>query len=190
MALWAAERANVRVPKETWKRLEDWYSRSQNGDGGWGYGGQGGTSGSMSAVGVLGLIVSRHFGGKGWKGDPAVDQGLAWLRKNFKPGGNPGGDAKWLYYYMFALVRVGEVIGDGTWYQECVRWLLENQRPNGSWGYDESPLFDSVNTCFAILIFRRAVFRLDEPTGVAYPRVPVETPLHRRPNVPSAGNKK
>ncbi len=132
----------------------------------------GASYGSMSCSGVCGLIICRYYlGQKSWKGDPAIQKGLEWIGTNFtvkenakfadNPAPNhPGGGAVWHYYYLYALERTGmlagvEKFGARKWYSNGARFLLKEQKPEGSWA---SALGDSIvqDTCFAILFLKKA----------------------------------
>ena len=129
---------------------------------GWSYGGGEETmSGSMTAGAVGALVIYDSLLGKPWRDDRDVAEGLSWLAKNFTVTKNPGaGD--WHYYYLYGLERVGrlcdlERIGAHPWYSKGAMYILDAQKPDGSWtvkGEDEE---NTVwNTCFAILFLKRA----------------------------------
>lgn len=190
LGLFAASRAAVVVPKETWERAEKWFESKQNADGGWGYNsaalkGNGGgalgivsdaSSGSMTTAGLTALIVSKFYLGKDWKAAPSVSKGLDWLGKNFSVTDNPKGHAIWHYYYLYGLERVGTVsglkeFGGHNWYKEGAEYLLKAQQKDGSWKSTAPGLAndsdDVIDTCFAILFLRRATPELKKPKDIA-----------------------
>ena len=68
------------------------------------------------------------------------------------------------YYYLYALERAAilygtETLGRHVWYVEGANWLLDGQKPDGSWDVGDrqwapwNPVWD---TCFAILFLKRA----------------------------------
>ena len=74
----------------------------------------------------------------------------------------------WQCYHLYAVERAGRMlgfkkIGKQDWYAEGARWLLDNQKPDGSWrdaGVDTTarrpPYLDTADTCFAILFLTLA----------------------------------
>ena len=88
--------------------------------------------------------------------DP-VEQGLAWLARNFSVQVNPGNEAHY-YYYLYALERVGRLtgrrfIGNHDWYREGAERLLELQ--NKFQGYFEGMQDKDVETSFALLFLSK-----------------------------------
>jgi hypothetical protein len=84
----------------------------------------------------------------------AIDDGFAWLDRNWAVDQNPGGRMEWHYYYLYGLERAGMLadrkwIGMHDWYREGAEYLLERQSGLGSWG-------DDVQTCFALLFLKRS----------------------------------
>jgi len=156
LGLDAARRAGVAIPESTWRRARNHYQATRNRDGGWGYQARSASTGSMTAAGVAGLLI---IGGElfvetdtcgVYKTDPLVQSGIAWLARHFSVTRNPGGRS-WLYYYLYALERVGMLsglryIGDRDWFAEGAEFLLKSQEPGGSWGRASI-----VNTSFALL---------------------------------------
>ena len=105
LALHEAERVGVSVADATWRLALDHWLKCQNDDGSWGYHpGMNGT-GSMTCAGISSVIIAS---GQLQPGDAAVDEagrvvccqeqtpnkavenGLAWLARNFTVSANPG----------------------------------------------------------------------------------------------------
>jgi hypothetical protein len=120
------------------------------------------TAGAVGAIAILDYLQAKDG-----KKNPHVHDGLAWLAKNWSVTENHGpsevengvGNA-YLYYYLYALERVGMLldvgsIGNHSWYPEGAEMLLKVQQPDGSWkgSRPEVPAWD---TCFAILFLKRA----------------------------------
>ena len=59
-------------------------------------------------------------------------------------------------------MHLGEAIGNNDWRRKMTGWLLNRQRDDGGWKTPNQPHLDGVNTCFAILILRRAAPELKE----------------------------
>jgi len=103
-----------------------------------------------------------------------------WLAVNYSAAEHPQAPRGWngyeptafIYYYLYALERAGIVYGTETfgvhaWYGDGARYILDTQRPDGSWKtpskFDDSgPVAD---TCFAILFLRRATSPLPPPVA-------------------------
>src|SRR5262249_41384275 len=142
-------------------------------DGGWGYRSKDQKSyGSMTCAGLTGLAITL---GRLGVADPAKDErvkrGLDWLAAHWTLDANPesqknGAEARQLYY-LYGLERVGvllgtDFLGDHEWYPEGAKWLVEHQRPDGSWRVRES---DMLDTSYAMLFLTRATTPLALPKG-------------------------
>jgi hypothetical protein len=95
-----------------------------------------------------------------------VQDGIAWLGKNFLVTDNPLKPRYFHLYYLYALERVGMLadttrIGTHDWYLEGANHLLDAQREDGSWGSNDRLDPPTWGTCFAILFLKQATRRLD-----------------------------
>lgn len=163
LGLRAAMSVGLSVPEETLKLAERHYATSQNADGGWGYSPGGNSYGSMTAAGVASLYIlgGRLYVESGicgqYRQDPRVAAGFRWLVNKYTMTTNPSSGPKWVYYYLYALERVGvltglKTIGPHDWYIDGCHFILAQQNADGSWlsGRDRIP-----NTCFAILFLSK-----------------------------------
>jgi hypothetical protein len=131
---------------------------------GWGYTGKSvrGTSGSMTTAGITGLVICEAALRASKKGTNklrnrmnfAIRAGFAWLARNFSVTQNPGGNARWHYYYLYGLERACEINGTKLlngrrWYFEGAELLMQQQSKDGAWK-------DIEDTCFAILFLKKA----------------------------------
>jgi hypothetical protein len=170
LGLRACMQSGVIIPSNVFALTVQWLEKNQEKDGGWGYGSPNGVQppangayGSMT-VGALGsLIICKFYLIKKIpETDPKVRQGIDWLIKNYTVTENPkfspappNSSKMWDYYYLYALERLGAFLekdefGKNYWYPEGATYLIEQQRPNGSWR-------ETIDTtCFAILFLRRA----------------------------------
>jgi len=191
LALYEAERVGVSAKKETWQRALDYWDRTQNKDGSWGYkphaGGSSDPRGSMTCAGIASLIVTSGVlgqGGASVRGEniicfqkpdgkiaEKIDLGIAWLARQFSVSQNPQSGA-WLYYYLYALERVGRMtnqrfIGDYDWYRQGTDRLLQLRDPNDNiWRGRGTG--DDVSTAFALLFLskgRRPILMSKIPFG-------------------------
>ena len=125
LGLHSAASAGIKIPRESWERVEKHFLETQNPDGGWGYQ-RGGSGGSMSCAGLF-------RGG----------EGLEWLAGQFTVEENPNESGN-QFYYLYGLERVGvlagtEFLGDHEWYPEGAQYLLAQQSGDGSWTSKKSP---------------------------------------------------
>jgi hypothetical protein len=181
LGLHEAERVGVKVRDATWRLAADYWQRTQNPDGSWGYNkSRPNGTGSMICAGIAGLVITR---GRVTRGDAAVIDGqvnccmrrqaeddalpraLAWLGRSFSVQRNPGGGsfgAMGRYYYLYGVERVGRMtahrfIGGHDWYREGAAQLLRDQDGlNGSWkghGYREDN--PQIATSLALLFLAK-----------------------------------
>jgi hypothetical protein len=155
LALHEAERAGVPVSEQTWRLASNYWERTQNLDGSWGYmEGQSGT-GSMTCAGISAMIITADKLNPGdaevdgntirccgqQEPNSPVDNGLAWLGRNFSVHTNPGNRSgqSWLLYYLYGVERVGRLtnqrfIGKHDWYREGADLLVKSQEElSGFW---------------------------------------------------------
>ncbi len=173
--------AGVVIPEGTLKLAREWWVKSQNADGGWGYNNMGvhdGSSGpessisndsygSMTVGAVGGVCIYDKFLGTDWRSDVVVTKGVDWIARNYDFKHNP--KKKWVYmYYLYGLERAGilygtEHFGKNEWYPDGANHLLDSQKPDGKWEMPESALAPLTDTCFAILFLRRGTAPLKPP---------------------------
>ena len=181
LALYETERVGVRVNDATWQAAKQYWSKTQNQDGGWGYTpstnrGSSGSSGSMTTAGIASLIISAGVldrGGATVEGDrircfqrtdsessKQIELGVNWLAGRFSVNANPN-SGSYLLYYLYALERVGRMtnhrfIGKHDWYRAGTEKILSLQDPLGSghWyaGGGAGPLSE---TAFALLFLSK-----------------------------------
>ncbi len=163
LGLHSAMSVGLEVPEETLGLAETHYGTSQNKDGGWGYRPGDKSYGSMTAAGVASLYIlgSRLYVESDvcgqYRQDPRIAAGVQWLDRHYTVTKHPLGSASYLYYYLYALERVGVLtglreIGGGDWYIDGARFVVGSQNPDGSWtgGRDQVP-----NSCFALLFLSK-----------------------------------
>ena len=149
------------------------------------------TSGAMTACGVANLLMARQGIGvgkaarKAWDAqkldarvEKAVNDGLAWLDKNWSNFRNPGVPTYYYdTYYLYALERAmdlmgRELVGGHTWYVEGAEQLLRRTKAatvkrllddkggetDGVFWEEKNthPPYDLLDTCFALLFLKRS----------------------------------
>ena len=174
LALYEAERVGVPVNDAVWARaLEHWKSQ-QNPDGSWGYesGYQG--TGSMTNAGIASMIIALaevNAGDARAQGDQLlccgqqqsnqpIEDGLAWLSRNFSVYRNPGPGNVWLFYYLYGLERTGRMtarrfIGQHDWYREGAKMLVKEQMLTGAWPESKGESDPLLSTSFALLFLAK-----------------------------------
>jgi hypothetical protein len=81
------------------------------------------------------------------------------------------------FYNLYALERVGvfsgqEKLGRHPWFADGAKFILGNQKADGSWTDGSQSSHPTWDTCFAILFLRRATRPLEDVPSVdhALPR--------------------
>ena len=178
LGVWALSRASGEVPTAFWSRVNQYWTRGQRSDGGWGYahkegawnakGGNLRSSGSMSAAGLASLFVCYDamsvYGSlecRGGRVPVEIDRGLGWFSKQFhntltgrtKACTHGTHDA----YYLYGVERVGlasgyKYFGTHDWFQSGARHLMKRQKGNGAVGGGNEEL---PETSFAIVFWVR-----------------------------------
>jgi hypothetical protein len=165
LGLRACHDAGIVLPPEVLQLAEQWWREGLGGDG-WGYLSKNDSGyGSMTAGAVGALTIYLFIQGRPWIKDKDVVTGMDWLANNFTVTKNPktpeaGGQGGWQYYYLYALERAGiffgtETFGAHEWYVEGAKFLLDQQKGDGSWATPGAD-HEIWDTCFAILFLRRA----------------------------------
>lgn len=183
LGLRACHDAGVDVPEETVYLAYKWWVESQHPDeGGAGKSdvasGNGGkiqgwnykspavderkpyhamTAGALGAVCIYDFMMGRD-----WRKNPVAKAGFNWLSKHFTVNSN--------YYYMYGLERAGmlygtDTFGDHDWYLKGARFLLQQQKPDGSWNRGDKPEEGTWDTCFAILFLKKATRAIATEAG-------------------------
>jgi len=178
LALDAAEQRGVRVNPRVFELGATYWSSRQTATGAWSYNGASPPTGSMTCAGIASTVICRGrlaessskiengkivcCGGDSDDRD-AVEAGLEWLGKRFSVQINPGNNgASTLYYYLYALERVGRLtgrrfIGGHDWYREGAARLVAMQDAfQGFWsGVAFAEDDRNVTTSFALLFLAK-----------------------------------
>jgi hypothetical protein len=171
LGLHASSRSRIKASADVWQQAIKVHRARQTEDGGWAYTIGSTGYGSMTGAGICALAIARHeLGGAIDTNDinERIERGLAWLNAHFSVEDHPGSSARWYYYYLYALERVGRVldtefIGEYEWYPLGARSIVSKQNEDGSWigpGEEADP---RVAGSFALLFLTRATESLEPP---------------------------
>jgi hypothetical protein len=163
--------AGVAIPEETLYRAMRWWVECQHPDEkregeyaarGWGYTTptkEGRPYAAMTVGGISSLTIYDYMLGRDWKKTTSIKAGVNWVAQSWTVTSN--------YYYLYGLERAGvlyghEKFGRYAWYPQAAQFILDNQDASGAWvtrpwweKMDEQ-IFNTWNTCFAILFLRHA----------------------------------
>ena len=188
MALWAARRHGVPMSR-TIALVDQRFLTSQRKNG-WSYRYErGNPTPSMTCVGLIGLAMGHashrnvvkkvlQINPRQPKKDLAIQWGLHTVGKHI---GEPGDKRMQNLYYLWSLERVAmlyslKTIDKKDWYHWASDILVANQHPEGSWNGGGYPGANStLDTCFALLILRRANL-VEDLTEDIREIMPVEAP--------------
>jgi hypothetical protein len=184
LGLRACHDAGVEVPSAIIKRASHWWATSivaEKSDGRVATGGFSSTPGawgyrpnlcatpyaSMTAGATGALVIYDYIQGRNWRRNRYVLAGMAWITRNYSVTANNGGNSHggggptgWLYYYLYALERLGmlydtKTFGAHDWHAEGAEEILKAQASDGSWN-KSSGSNATWDTCFAILFLKKA----------------------------------
>ena len=166
MALYSADRAGIHVDEKVWRRMLDYWVKTQANRGSWGYKPGIPGTGSMTCEGVFCLAAAARVLNDAdidATAQPALNKATQWLATSFSPTVNPGtsGVQGWHFYYLFAASEAGRMaklkkFGEHDWRQEGAKELLALQGPDGSWkGRGHAEDNPHVATSMALLFFRQ-----------------------------------
>jgi hypothetical protein len=170
LALWAAfTLADAEIPPETWRRVHDFYRRTQNADGSWSYTpARGGGAGrpTMTAAGLVSYVYASAALTGGVPALPLARRSSvaqAGVRALFHRRFNFDN-----YYFVYSLERVGTVMGlpEKDWYFDGARTLIKQQKKDGRW---EGQMWHgdadhTYETSLALLFLSRATRYFVGPT--------------------------
>lgn len=178
LGLLAGRQAGIAIPKDVWQEIRKFYMTTQLKDGGWAYSerasphGTGSTM-TMTTAGLCGVLIAALELNEGrlrldregkaencgeYKENETVAKALHWL----------GVPARFrleverrTFYNLYGIERAGRLsglrfLGGYDWYREGCKFLVEKQRPDGSWQlpgfYDSWP---TVSTSFSLLFLSK-----------------------------------
>lgn len=176
LGLHEAFQAGIDIKAETWEAIRNYYVATQNRDGGWQYlPGVGGLASSrtMTTAGLCGLLITSMDLRRSrqvctpdkcgvYEEDPQIARALDWLGRNFVAGPELARvEQQHLYYYLYGLERAGRLsgqrfFGDHDWYRAGCQFLVDAQKPDGSWvGVGPEAPMRLVTTSFAVLFLSK-----------------------------------
>jgi hypothetical protein len=163
--------AGIAIPEETIHRAMRWWTENQSADErkegdyaarGWGYGPSAKDPRpyhAMTVGGISSMTIYEYMLGREWKKTASIKAGINWVAQNWSVGSN--------YYYLYGLERAGvlyggEKFGRYMWYPMGAQFILDQQDASGAWLTNpwwekvDPNVFNTFNTCFAILFLRHA----------------------------------
>lgn len=90
----------------------------------------------------------------------SIRRGIEFLAQNFRPESSIMGQST--YYGMYGIERVGALADKdalspmGDWFDKGMRFILQSQKPDGSWAGADAAHGVASNTCWAILYLTRS----------------------------------
>ena len=174
LGLWAADDVGVSVESNVWRLARNHWINTRNGDGGWGYKPGSGATGSMTVAGISSLVITGEQIHEGrerivnglpqncglWEKNPALEEAIAWMGRNFSVTHNPN-DQQWLFYYLYGLERAGRLsgqrfFGDHDWYREGAEQLVRAQDGlTGKWIGNDFESEPVLATSFGLLFLAK-----------------------------------
>ena len=179
LALYDAQSVGAKVRRQTWQLAADYWRKTQNDDGSWGYVPGDAGSGSMTCAGIGALATStaalesgdasvehgRVICCRPHQEDHALERAIDWLAQHFAVNRNPrpqGSGQGCLYYYLYGVERAGRLtarrfIGDHDWYREGAEFLVHDQDAlshywRGDWHVEQNP---HVGSALALLFLAK-----------------------------------
>lgn len=181
LALRDAAYAGFEVDRSVWRRAHEHWLRTQNSDGGWGYGANQGdkSKGSMTAAGLSTLAITTRMlqddSDVDANGRPdcctqpipenAFERGKQWMAQHFVEYSNPG-DSNWYFYYMYGVERASRLsnvrfYGEHDWYRRGARHLVKAQLPDGQWSAPSGLEKDRIlATSFSLIFLSKGLSRV------------------------------
>lgn len=174
LGVWALEEAGAEIPQRFWQTVDRAWTGAQKNDGGWNYSDAGPDwskeSINMTCAGMATLLITQDHLLNGSNLEPCrgqttnenIERALKYIQKHINDAlvGVPAGAMvgyNTSYYGLFGVARVGaasgrKYFGDIDWFDVGSRFLISNQKPDGSWSGSFGPLPD---TSFALLFLCR-----------------------------------
>jgi len=180
LALREAWRAGTKAPDDVWRKNANFWRRSANRNGGWGYGPRGTTKHefSMTSAGVatLAICLEALSGAEVTKrvnGEAPIAAGLKRLGEMLIDGGYEGHELYGFYGVERACILAGvKRFDDFDWYAEGAAILVRRQKESGAWGDPDARgvqtgrgYGEGVDTAYALLFLKRATTGLAGADG-------------------------
>jgi hypothetical protein len=172
LGLHAAHVSGARIDPAVWQAIRDFYIRTQDRNGGWGYNrGPRDPSLTMTTAGLCGLLIAGMDLNAGrevllpdgtaancgvYKENEPVAAAQAWISRHFRVR-----DTLHPFYNLYGLERAGRLsgqrfFGEHDWYRTGCQYLVQTQRDEGYWqslsNMDGGPI---VATSFALLFLSK-----------------------------------
>jgi len=171
LGVWAAAQLDEEVPRQYWYMVLKHWLECINADGGWTYR-TGASTPTMTTAGLATLFVC--YDNLLADGFVKCDQGpkvqavlkpltraLEWMDRYYQRAGGHvsagAGHGGRGYYLLYGIERIGlasgyKYFGKADWYKLGATWLVNAQRPDGSWPGGYGPV---ISTSYALLFLVR-----------------------------------
>jgi hypothetical protein len=175
LGLWAGKQGGALISEDIWKSIRDFYIETQDrSDGGFHYDFKKKdlTSPTMTTAGLCGLLIAGMELNAGrevpqadgtalncgvYEENQAVNRALGWFNRRGIQFNLPQAT----FYNLYGLERAGRLtgqrfLGSYDWYREGAKYLVEEQRADGSWqGSGAWDRFPIISTSFALLFLSK-----------------------------------
>jgi hypothetical protein len=158
LGLLEAHRAGYKIDTSMLRELRDYYAENRTGQ--WNYPrAVGPPTLTMTTAGLVNLLSSIEMldKKKTAQEEKSIELGLKWLGENFPADIQKAEKFPHAFYCLHGIRVLGDrtgqrLLGKHDWYQVGSKYLLETQKPNGSWSHNDGlDQWPPVATSFALL---------------------------------------
>lgn len=174
LGLHEGHQAGAKIDREVWESIREFYIKTQNNDGSWGYRQQMRDAGTltMTTAGICGLYIAGAELNEGretlqpdgtatncgnYEENKFLQKSHSWLSRRFTVDSRQA-----RFYNLYGIERTGRLsgqrfLGDHDWYREGCEMLVSRQdRENGSWHTTSvHDAYPTVSTSFALLFLSK-----------------------------------
>jgi hypothetical protein len=174
LGLHEGKQAGARIDPQVWQSIRDYYTRTQT-QGGWGYHTGDGPIPTMTVAGFCSLLIAGMDLTSGletlqmdgsvdkcgeYKDDVHLSRALERLSSEMPHSAAAIRRAPHTYYWLYSLERAGRLsgqrfFGEVDWYRLGCEFLVEQQRPDGSWAGESHEGVPVIATSFALLFLSK-----------------------------------
>jgi hypothetical protein len=195
LGVWACSQILEEMPDTYWLTVDAAWRKSQNADGGWGYGLRDPSTISMTAAGIATLYITDdrlNVGGAACNGnlrDPNIERAMQYITANLQSriGEVEPNGAKHDLYALYNVERIGaasgrKYLGTLDWYKFGVDYLLANTDPKSGGWQGENNGYEGTSLALLFLIHGRAPVAFNKlDYSPLPPEEPADVPWDERP---------